>query len=292
MRQLLFILRDNATFCKFILLITFVVLLLVFSITYIFRSILLNAEVEVGSNGALTIKQGKKVTISYLYSATSLWEESGIEVKAGDLIKIHATGKVNLSLGHLVDSIQSHSKLLFDWIDAGGYKDMSGFRDIDSLRMKKRLDSNYNPGMLLMKIKSHNDYFLQRSDSEKILPVGKENTITADHDGRLLFAVNEVLLNKGSEKIFAPKDTHKYNKYYLEKGKQYFANNHLIPYKGEKIFNITLSSDRVSDDELVNIGYDWQTRQWSYICANYYWNVWFEDNIGNFLINIEIIKKN
>src|SRR5262249_1057583 len=31
-----------------------------------------------------------------------------------------------------------------------------------------------------------------------------------------------------------------------------------------------------------------RVRQWDYIVKNQYWNMWYDDNIGNFLVQIEI----
>lgn len=231
-----------------ILLLVFVHLLL-----RSFRSASQITEVEITENGAYIINFGERRTIQWLFSASSLWASSGVEVNKGDKIHVEASGQVNLALHHLVKNAGVDKKPFFQWVGADGISKYEHryYKDTDDYRGAKIIAPDARQGVLLMQIVPNDQIAKMRPESESLYIIGSNKRVEARQTGVLHFALNDIPLDKSMKDFY------------------------LI--------------SRNIDSSFVNVHPSKeQIEAWNSIVKDEYWNVWFDDNIGFFLISIEV----
>ena len=220
------------------------------------------STIETNLQGASIMKSEDKDVIYWLFNTADLWSNSGIEVEKGDELTIRASGSSYTAIHHLVDASTKNDTLRDRWVGTDGDSEKKSPRDM--ARGKFRLVKNADEGMLLMKIvepqdANINNGWIQKDNidstkleellgSKDVIIIGKERTLKVGKSGILHFAVNDIVLTP--EVIKSMNDSSIISE--LELGKSPNNSNELDYYK-----------------------------------EKHFYNAWYVDNIGSFLIVIE-----
>lgn len=252
-----------------VLLASFILLILAlkFTLTSVFEN---EFDIKYTTEKTLiTIKDGKFVIATSVLAASDYWTNTGIEIRPGETCTIKISGKIHTSCDKMINSAQNDSLPFFPWCDASGIRFQ--VRDdyhhhADSIRKTLLLDPNRNIGAVLLYLqkdpykipncKLAGDHYLPPSDS--ILNYDMKKGVEITNDTKtvwLLWAsVNDILIrNFDSE---------------CEK----------LAYFG----GVTTSKKKKYQKKITN---------WKSIKSNKYNTLWFDDNIGNFIISAKIEKE-
>lgn len=265
--------------------------------------------------GATIMKTEDKEVIYWLFNTAELWANSGIEVHENDELTIRASGASFTAIHHLVDHAERNSLPSDKWVDTDG-QNKTEHRDV--LRAKYRINNRCEEGKLLMQIvppenqknstewSKNNISLFDNKQNIEVIGKGREK-LKIKHDGILHFAVNDIVLTDSTikkmyeenldsiievspqctesikEEIMKlvrniPSDTTHRDLASLEEfNKNYFAT------KSIDYSQIGLRLGKYPDGEngypLVN--------ELIYYKTNKYYDAWFMDNVGSFLIVIE-----
>lgn len=262
--------------------------------------------------GATIMKTEDKEVIYWLFNTAELWANSGIEVHKNDELTIRASGASFTAIHHLIKSAKDNTLPSDKWVDTDG-QNKTEPRDV--LRAKYRISNQCEEGKLLMQVilaeyQKTNISWTEESlshfcDKQNIEIIGKgREKLKIKQDGILHFAVNDIVLtNYTIEKMYEenldsilmrhpkikckkkeimklvkeiPNSKDAFNK--LENlNKKYFATSP-INYN-----QIGLSLGKYPNNEK---GYP-LVNELIYYKENKYYDAWFMDNVGSFLIVIE-----
>lgn len=128
----------------------------------------------------------------YLFPASDLWANPGIEFDAGDNVTIVASGKYNTAIHHLVDYAKTDTSRFIQWIGPEGIPLSLMPRPADKIRFKGRIDTTANYGALLVRQLSSgsNEMKIFHYDQNE-----KKIRIRFEKPGSIEFCVNEVILD-------------------------------------------------------------------------------------------------
>lgn len=226
-----------------------IVAILAVSVVTSYEHVIGNSEVSMeftGDGGIIFHSKNNPRSGSILVPASSGWLNTGFRLKPGDEVRIQASGKIHLAVSHLVEAANEDIKLKFDWVDPSGNKYVSA---PDDLRKDLLVDPNQRIGKLL-------GYLAEPELEEKSRP-GADNP----RPGKILpIGKNEVIHNtEGFEREL-----------WLVVNDMYLNEDAENAYVG----NVT---GKIKQARL---------EAWKRIKQDKYWQLWFEDNIGEFLVNI------
>ena len=296
------------------------------------------SDITTNGLGATTIKSEKTEVSYWLFNTATVWADSGIYVKEGDILTIRASGKSNTAIHHLYNSASENKERKDDWVGSEGEPDrIEG--SANYYRRRFRVFPNMDSGALLMQVAQGNEYFdtPREGNQENFYFVGRERqNIVINNPGTLRFAVNDIVLNrvtiarmmwdsiikKGHEKPF----TEGVNSQIIKTSQQYQYHYTLADstrvmqaiwdskdgdHKQQTLLNMVATLfDKVFDTEIqkdtlpigiMGLGRTVipTTPKNTVQCElSYYFGqdidannrrkyVWFEDNIGSFLIIVE-----
>lgn len=227
------------------------------------------SDITTNALGATTIKSERNEVSYWLFNTAILWADSGIQVKEGDIITIRASGKSNTAIHHLVKAAEDNTQIADKWVGSEG-ESLASFtdsknRDRDEARRKYRIFPNRESGALIMQVVDNEKPFDtprdDKANDQNFYFIGKERqNIYINHPGTLYFAVNDIVLNMDT--IRDMKSDPDFAKMNL--GTTTLDNG-----------NTVNELDYYGENEEVN-----KKRK----------TVWFDDNVGSFLIVVE--KKN
>ena len=213
-------------------------------------------NIEFNHNGAVLIQRNNDLKkAQYLLQASSRWTNTGIKIQNGQKIRLIVYGKISTSGVGLFNSLENVQRIseFHKWIDIEG----------------KEIQKNHPVNKFLIEPKANIGNIIGFIETAQDIPPGvnnlrpkglfvinekiKEITNIKEQDGTLWFTINDI--------YFDSNDT-------LSSKKAFFGR----------------SSNR-SIEEQQNL-----ENSWTYIEKNGYWDILFEDNVGEYLINIEILK--
>jgi hypothetical protein len=234
-------------------------ILLGFTVPYLWRVLsrkMMESHVALSydvTKNQLIISPQDPNTAYLVVPASAPWVDTGIDVEAGEVIRIDAIGHAHLSLRQLYEAIDYDSMPRFQWIDPDG----SAFavrRPQDSLRQDFLLSPGANMGKLL-------GYFWPSGSAQPqpsrdhprpggMLEIGRHATIKNPlHDtARLFLVLNDMVLDPSR----------------MEASKRAYIG----PYPK------------------TDPHYPARSKRWEYVVRNRYWYLWFDDNIGQFLVQV------
>lgn len=163
------------------------------------------SDITTNGLGATTIKNEKGEVSYWLYNTAELWANSGISVKAGDILTIHSSGKFNTAIHHLYDSAKDNVKLRDNWVGSEGEEDNRDRGSSSFNRRQYRMFPNYPTGSLVMQVvdnnvpfdNSHDDRNGIKANPENFYAIGSERqNIHIKNAGILYFSLNDIVLNK------------------------------------------------------------------------------------------------
>lgn len=213
-------------------------------------------RIQVTSGGATLIQiDGRDRSAVFLLPASRLWANTGLRVKKGDCLHIRATGRTNLAGHRLFESANQDTIPPLAWVDADGDTEIPAFQarlKQDIKRLENLIDPNSKPGTLLAYLaiekQDQPDFNHPRGmDKGKLLKIGSDWYIKAPDEGDFTL--------------------------YLSVNDIFLTKNDFEMYK------------RTTTNDKGVVGTAEQ--RWQSIESNQYWNIWFDDNLGELLINVE-----
>lgn len=198
-----------------------------------------------------------------LVPANEFWVDSEIILKPSDTIVIRASGRITISMHHMVKAAIEDTKPITPWISPEGLE-FGSTRGLYGLRQRLLVDNKSNIGALLMYAGPANNIITwERNPHPKpIQCVGKylEYTNESDSPQKLYFVVNDTILTSDeiSKQAYAGKNQNEVNTTY--------------GYKEDKISPMHIHADLL--------------KKWNVIESSNYFTIWYDDNCGQFLVEV------
>lgn len=147
-------------------------------------------KIEIAGN-SISFSSKNKDIYYYLFPTSELWANPNIKFDKGDVITIHATGKYNPALHHLVDYAKSDTGRVFPWLGPEGMSGDKLVRKTERLRLASCPLKSANYGALLVRQN------ISGTDETKIFAFKDERglDIKFEDAGTISFCVNEMILN-------------------------------------------------------------------------------------------------
>jgi hypothetical protein len=220
-----------------------------------------------GQGVSVSFNEEKTVVISInnqpskalvLLSASHLWTNTGLKMRPNQKINIGATGRVNLAVHRLVDAAKEDVKPRHGWVDPDGDQ-FKNEKPLDLIRKPLLIEPQVVHGCLLAYVRPQGepDPGKENPKPTGIQVVGRNNEIIyrdpSGREGTLFLTVNEGV----------PKDDAKSKAAYI-------AN--------QEVLDETYGKNKVTVAML--------RARWDYIVRENYWEVWYDDNVGEFLVQI------
>lgn len=255
--------------------------------------------------GATIMKTEDKEVIYWLFNTAELWANSGIEVHKNDELTIRASGASFTAIHHLIESAENNSLPSDKWVDTDG-QNKTEPRDV--LRAKYRISNQCEVGKLLMQVipaeyqktkiswdKETLSHFDNKQNIE-IIGKGREK-LKIKEDGILHFTVNDIVL---TDTII--------DQMYRENLDSIIQRSPNLGINKKEIMNhISQKDSLISDNKIFPEGTTnnykevglrlgtYPNNQDGYPLVNeliyykekQYFDAWFMDNVGSFLIVIE-----
>jgi hypothetical protein len=195
--------------------------------------------------------------IFLLLPANKLWLNTGFQVKPDQKVKISATGSVNLGIHRLVEAAYTHDSPRWNWTDPEGNQESSRPTPIDKAVKQLFIEPDRKPGVLLASVIPNNNETLGKYNPKPkgIQQIGKEGEISSKEGGTLWLVVNDAVLNKNA------------------------GNAYVLP---QKDLDQTYGKGKVTEEQ--------RKEEWERIKIENYFEAFFDDNAGNFLVQIQITK--
>lgn len=159
------------------------------------------SDITTNGLGATTIKNEKKEVSYWLFNTATLWANSGINVKKGDIITIRASGKSHTAIHHLYEAALGNTEKTNEWVGSEGELDSEEKDPATYARRRFRIFPDMPSGALLMQIVTDGaqtplDY-PEDKEQNNFFFIGKERqNIYINNNGTLHFAVNDIILDR------------------------------------------------------------------------------------------------
>lgn len=257
--------------------------------------------VETNQYGATVIQSEDNEVTYWLFNSADLWANSGIEVKAGQILSIKTSGAFHTAIHHLVDDAEKN-KLSDKWLRPDG--GVQSKENKDYSRSKYRIAPEYEFNAILMQVLPKeigcmgNEWYKTKTNTLKnidtnhfwdyidggvtgeptaaniyVIGEGRDN-IEIQDDGILFFSCNDIALTP--RKINSMKDSVNVRDTTYEK-------NGVTIRRKVDVGPFLISKRPYGNDN--------DSTELDYYKRTNYINAWFTDNVGSFLIVIER-KKN
>lgn len=76
--------------------------------------------IKTNTYGATIMEDEEKELVYWLFNSSELWAKSGIKVRKGDVLTIRSSGRMHTAVHHLVNDANSNSVLSEEWVDTDG----------------------------------------------------------------------------------------------------------------------------------------------------------------------------
>ncbi|MEH2085050.1 MAG: hypothetical protein V7K89_35285 [Nostoc sp.] len=236
------------------------VMVTILAITIALYALIFNnraVELTFNQEGTTVLMKGDEPSKAIvLLPANKLWLNTGLSVKPGQEVKIAATGSVNVAIHRLINSTKEHKPLEPGWLDPAGDQGTSR-NAIDELRKQYLIDPNAPFGSLIAGIFPEGKAQLGKDnphpDGLEIYSVGKEKSFRSKEGGKLWLVVNDSVLNKDAKDAYVPT--------------QQVLDEAYPPPK-----SVTVNK---------------RLQEWENIKSRRYFQAFFDDNVGEFLVQIE-----
>ena len=308
-KGILDMIADTRKLAKLLLVMT-VVLIVVFAgitgIVLILKQFYPYNTINTNKYGATVIESEKNDVIYWLFNSADLWANSGIEVKAGDVISVQTSGSFHTAIHHLAQDADKNDTLRDQWMKPDGGEAGS---PKDRARAEYRIAPNIDPNVILMQVvpaeyenrcgnvRKWYDELLKKEPKDTVVAeryiagddyadiyiIGKERrNIRIQSDGILHFAVNDIALTPGViDKIWNEGKMSS-----LQLGNTIVKENT----KENKIKDI-YSEEKWRPNE-TNPPCDGNcVSELAYYHYTTFIDAWYVDNVGSFLVAIERKKR-
>jgi hypothetical protein len=191
-----------------------------------------------------------------LLPANKLWLDTGLTVAPGKSISIKATGAINLSLPRLVEAAEGDTRPVLPWFGPGGSPLRTEIR-LFARRSGLLIAPDADYGTLLAYIAPAGGSEIGNRRVSPIVRIGTGGVISCPASyvapGTLYLCVNDTVIRDDPESKAL-----------------YIADQELLD-EAYKKKPLTIAQATV---------------RWEKLVGDEYWNVWFDDNIGHYLVEV------
>jgi hypothetical protein len=185
--------------------------------------------------------------------ACSRWTNTGIKLKPNSIIEFTASGKVNLAAHRLIEAAYDKKMPPFNWLSPKG-EEFKNKRARDVYRRNFLVNPSAYLGVIIAYLQKDGepDPSIQNQRPKNLETIYEHTVIESPgYESTLWLIVNDVLLDPSR----------------VDESKNAFFG----PLDD-------LNSKEKKEKEST----------WNYIISKDYWDVWYDDNIGNYLIQLKI----
>lgn len=268
--------------------ITCIVILIKAFVFYVHDVLLFENEVRMNQQGAFVPTQScDREYAFFIFTSSDLWANTGVQVMKGDRIKILASGAFNSSVCDLVDRVKSNDTLKYDWLPAMPSKLVRTRRNV-GLQQCLYYGHDAYFGSVLYQIQNS---LVKETDTlgiRQLKTVDSEEGLfeEVDRNGTLFFAVNDIYLKPRIIRSYANDNRRFANS--LKKGNN--SNSLIITENRVAIRDTLLKQYKDSISLFVPVVNNYAEIAGDYFKQYFEKNptVWFDDNMGDILICMEI----
>ena len=302
-KTLLEILDDKRKVMKLLIIIVVLAMTIFIGLSFItvsIKSVYPYNSIRVNAFGTTTMQSEDREIHYWLFNTAELWANSGIHVKEGDRLTIRSSGKFNTAIHHMINAAESNN-YNYNWSGPEGSK---VYDKRDEQRMDFRISKKIQANALIMQVVPDTSDVLSADlitlnnsrNKNDIYCIGKECVdLIVQKEGNLHFAVNDIVLtkdvinrmikcnndmiDKAAGKDGSDGDTwEKLNKEFLNFG----------PAPGQNKSTKGCNEMTYYRDSIVKFHKEYRKSITDSVGT--YYNAWFDDNVGSFLIVVEHIK--
>ncbi|MCR4665590.1 MAG: hypothetical protein K5660_09545 [Paludibacteraceae bacterium] len=162
------------------------------------------SDITTNALGATQLRDEEKEISYFLFNTAELWANSGIQVKKGDIISVHASGRGNTAIHHLYDNAKNNKQSTDEFFGANGER-VNPENDRNKLRSEYRIFPKLPQSALVMQVVNTDS---KRKDIPLVPRDGDPNNfyyigahcenIHINNDGWLYFAINDIVLDSAT----------------------------------------------------------------------------------------------
>ena len=208
-------------------------------------------EIRFTDTGTTLVLVNKKPSKAlFLLPASRLWANTGIKLKPGGRVRISASGHINLALHRLSMAAEEDTVPSCGWVGPEGGSQPTETRK-ELMRRRVLIDSRSDWGALLA----------------YVLPDGrpKPGKLNPAPDGVCLLGADGIVANSAGQN----------GTLWLTVNDSVLRHDDLALSKEVYLSGSTNCTSR--------------SKCWDRIVSNQYWDVWFDDNIGQFLVQVDFV---
>jgi len=251
------ILGDQKKFKRFFLLasaILVIILIAFFGLLYHQSKTNSDIKIDFTKTGAtLIINNNEQIAAQFLLPSCSRWTNTGIKLNPNSIIEFTASGKINLAAHRLIEAAEKKEMPPFNWISPKG-ESFKNKRPRDVYRRNFLIKPEAPMGVIIACFQKAGepDPSIQNQRPKELSTIYEHTEIeTPPYESTLWLIVNDVLLDPSRIE---------------ESEKAYYGPKEKLEKK-----------DKLKKDSI-----------WNYIISKDYWDIWYDDNIGNYLIQLKI----
>ena len=213
-------------------------------------------DIEFNKQGATIVTKARELQkATILLPATKLWLNTGLRVKPKQRLLITASGAVNLALHRQMEAAMKHTKPRVGWLgpDGGPYP---ASNPLDSSRDEFLVLPGANYGTILACIAPEGDILgMDRPRPKGVVVAISKDGISSDDGGILWLCVNDVVLSADAEHAY------------------------LAP---QAVLDRVYGAGTIKEED--------RKKEWNEIKQSRYFDAFFDDNAGEFLIHVDFTK--
>lgn len=216
-----------------------------------------HVSVELTPQGTSVFISPKEKKAQFVLPGSACWLNTGIEIAANETMKFQISGCVHLAVNRLVEDSRDDNVPEYSWVEYVG-SPVKNINPSDHLRNKLLVKENADYGIVLgcLHVGGESEPNCRNNQRPKDIFVIKDGAISNNRNKKatLWLIVNDLLINSNPETFEEAKEAY-------------------IRPKEE-------GEDSAKYEE-----------QWNRIVEEEYWDIWYDDNIGQYLIQITIKKE-
>jgi hypothetical protein len=215
-----------------------------------------NIEITFKPEGVTVITRGSELSKAIvLLPSNKVWLNTGLHVKPNQTVRILSSGSIHLASHRLLNSTKEHTRPSIGWVDPNGGQ-LPFQTDLDNARTKYLLLPGESYGAVLAAIVHPDEHAPNKfyPHPKEIKKIGKDGTISSETEGVLWLVVNDVILSESA-------------------GDAYVAS--------QPVLDQTYGKGVITRSQ--------KEKEWKQINETKYFEAFFDDNIGDFLVQIEFL---
>ena len=261
------------------------------------------SDITTNALGATQLRDEEKEVSYFLFNTAELWSNSGIQVKRGDIISVHSSGRANTAIHHMYKDAEINKKSSDECFDASGERVLPEDKR-DKLRSKYRIFPRLPQSALIMQV-----YRRKGTNKPPLKPLANDSNfyyigarcedIHINSDGELYFAINDIVLDSltitnmiadnfnAMREIAIKKNAE--DTLLLDSIKEHYkmSSDQIRKYRTYLKADSTFQFGSYYNENAHKLDTNTTKTEMDYYLEKEYEKAWYDDNVGSFLILVE-----